>query len=202
MKVRMVALALSLGCAEELTLPVDPALPIDPVDEPDPDAPAGWWRPLGVDGDVTTVRIDATSHAEWRTIDLSAPSPVAVEDPATSLAWHLAVRRFNLAINGGVSGPGALEAAFVPGAAIDGPISLPSDGWRTDDLDASSDPPGVDHALGDWYHYDPSTHVLTPRRGVYAIRSADAVWAVQIASYYDEAGNSGFPTLGLRALVR
>lgn len=202
MGLRLLLLALALGCAEELTLPPEPVDAADPDDDPDPSEHPPWWRPLDDDGSVLTVRIDATVHDTWRPIDLTLPGPIAVDDLATSVAWHLAVRRFHLAINGGVSGPGGIEAAFVEGATIDGPISVPADGWRTDVDAPDTDPPTVEHALGDWYHYDPSTHVLTPRPGVFVLRSAEAAWAVRVDGYYDDAGNSGFPTLRLRALDR
>lgn len=200
--IRLMFPLLLLGCAEELTLP-DP----DPGDE-DTGAPgepgepdvAGWFDVLDDSDGILTVRLDATNAQIWRTVDLAAGAPVEVADPATSTAWHLGASRFNLAINGGVSGPRGLEAAFVPGASVEDDVAPPADGWLSDSLLPDSDPPKVEHALGDWYDYDPSTHVLTPKVGVYVLRGPDEAFVLQVVDYYDDAGNSGFPTLRWRAL--
>lgn len=199
--IRLLLPLLLLGCAEELTLP-------DPVDDPgdddtgepgEPDA-AAWFDVLDDADGILTVRIDATNGQIWRTVDLVAGAPVDVPEVATSTAWHLGASRFNLAINGGVSGPGGLQAAFVPGVSVEDAVEAPADGWLTDAWAPDSDPPTVEHALGDWYDYDPSTHVLTPKAGVYVIRGSEVAVVLQVVGYYDDAGNSGFPTLRWRAL--
>lgn len=197
---RLLMLFLLAGCAEELTLDPSPDDPSDPdLDPDDPDAGPGWLRIVDEDTAAITVRIDATAHATWRYLDLDARAAVDIDDPIQDLGWHLGAARFNLKLNGGISGPGEVEAAWVPLARFDDPIAAPVDGWRSDapgDGDASA----PSYALGDWYDYDVTTHLLTPKLGVYVIRSPEQAWVFEVLSYYDDAGNSGFLTVRWRDL--
>ena len=66
--------------------------------------------------------------------------------------------------------------------------SAPGDGWTTDTADSS--------VFEDWYIYDSVNHVLTARDQVYLIRNpAGEAWKVQVLDYYDDFGNTGFPSL-------
>ncbi|MHB1330253.1 MAG: HmuY family protein [Gemmatimonadales bacterium] len=63
---------------------------------PDPELPSG------------TVTIDASSNTSFVYVDLSTGQPVAVSNPSASSAWDLAVRRYEVRLNGGISGPKGL----------------------------------------------------------------------------------------------
>lgn len=195
---RMLLLALLVGCAEDLELTSDTDLADTDTDTDETDDTPSWLRVLHEDDGAIRVQIDATDVTTWRYLDLVERRPVQIDDAATSPAWHLGASRFNLALNGGTSGPGELEAVFVPGADFEDAIDEPTEGWRRDRLDDETDPPSPDYALGEWYDYDVNTHVLTPRDGVYVLRSPTHSFVLAVLDYYDDAGNSGFLTIAWR----
>ena len=78
-------------------------------------------------------------------------------------------------------------------AALEEVSNAPADGWISDD--------GQTYALGDWYDYDESTHVLTAHPRVYVLRNgAGDTWKLQFVDYYDDSGNSGHPAFRWAAL--
>jgi hypothetical protein len=64
--------------------------------------------------------------------------------------------------------------------------------WRTDEADADGD--GEDETLFiDWFDYDSSTHILSPKRRTTLLRTVEgAVVKFEVVDYYDDAGTSGF----------
>src|SRR5687767_8525952 len=96
-----IALFLVGGCADD----------IDPVGEADgsmtddgslePAAKVATER--NDDGSYTT-RIDATSEAEWTTVDLESGMAATLDGP-----WDLSAQRFHLKLNGGDSGDGGVQ---------------------------------------------------------------------------------------------
>lgn len=64
---------------------------------------------------VQQLRIDASDSESWAYLDLATGDLLMLEaeDAAESTAWHLAFRRFNVAINGGTSGPGAAAGGLI-----------------------------------------------------------------------------------------
>jgi len=71
----------------------------------------------GCEGDTTgpdpvlpsgTVTLDASSATAFVYLDLSSGQAVQVTSPSTSSAWDLAVRRYEVRLNGGVAGPKGL----------------------------------------------------------------------------------------------
>lgn len=50
-----------------------------------------------------------------------------------------------------------------------------------------------------WYDYDSTTHALSPKDLVYVVRHGDALTLLELLSYYDERGSSGF--FSLRAVT-
>jgi hypothetical protein len=70
---------------------------------PDPNEP-------GPTGEVV---IDASSTTAFTWVGLEEQSPVAVGDPSSSTAWDFGIRRYEVRLNGGFSGPGSVDAALV-----------------------------------------------------------------------------------------
>lgn len=146
------------------------------------------------DGTVT-LELDATSTDLWVYVDVDA-GEVTPESGSWSLAW----KRSAVMTNGGVSGDGGVLAAFVD-TALDDLTTAPDDGWTADAGDANDD--GVpEYALGAWYDYDATTHVLTPKPGTWVLRTAGGGWVgVEIVDYYDAVGTSAKPTIRLKSLA-
>jgi hypothetical protein len=128
--------------------------------------------------------VDATSETEAVGYDLDTAAVVDLSDPA----WDLSFLRYFVRLNGGVSGPGTVEAVPVPGVPFDEVVDVPAEGWATDAPDADAD--GVEElVLLDWYVYDDVAHTLTPADVVYVIRSGEGLaYKLSFLSYYDNAG--------------
>jgi len=130
------------------------------------------------------VLVDATSETEEVGFDLDAGAEVETTDPA----WDLSFLRFNVRLNGGVSGPGTVDAAVLTGVAYEDVVAPPDTGFATDAPDANDD--GIDELVfAGWYTYDIVDHTLTPADVVYVVHSTEgAAHKLAFLSYYDQAG--------------
>ncbi|MCB9766290.1 MAG: HmuY family protein [Alphaproteobacteria bacterium] len=175
----MTLLTLALACARPPTLQDDTGASADTQAR---------------EGEVTTTCADATDESAWVSYDLDGAA--FTEDDA----WDLGIQRYHVRLNGGVSGDAGVEAAWVEAASLDAVTEAPADGWRTDEADADAD--GVpEYAFGDWYDYDPATHLLSPKARVWVVRSGEgALWKLRITGYYDDAGSGGHPCFEWAAL--
>jgi hypothetical protein len=179
---RLSPLLLSLACAPSLGTLLDPeeGAATDPVvvETAEPALPSA----PGV-GESTTLVVDATDAEAWVYLSFDG-GIVPVVDPMADASWDLRFRRFDVAVNGGVSGAAGHEVAWQEG----GGATVPADGWRTDAPDADGD--GADElALAEWYDYDEQTHVLTPKDRTWFVRRADgATHALRFLDYYAAAG--------------
>jgi hypothetical protein len=125
-----------------------------------------------------TYTIDASAPEGWRFFDFSRGS--AVERPGP-MEWDLAFRRFNIIPNGGRGFAGHGGALDLGEADFDTLASVPAAGYVQSDAARDS----TNEALGDWYDYGFSSHLLTPKPRVFALRTADGRYAkLEILSYY------------------
>ena len=142
-------------------------------------------------GGTTTTSINATSYEEWVYMDFESGEIVEVSSPKTDDSWDISFQRFNAKLNGGASGDGGVLVAVVTGEDFDALTTAPSEGYVSDRADEDDD--GVpEYAMGGWYNYDSSTHVLTPADLFYVIRTVEGAYVkFQHEAYYDDAGTSG-----------
>lgn len=153
------------------------------------------------DGDAVRTTIDATDGTRWIWFDLETRAQIEVTDPLESDEWDLGFSRYNIAINGGASGKGGMDAFALPDTALADVTDVPSGAWVTDLPDSDDQGDDPDYALADWYDYDFMTHVLTPFPLVYVVRTVEGnAFALQIVGYYDEAGSSGWMQVRHKAL--
>lgn len=136
--------------------------------------------------------VDASDEEDWVYLDLDTGSETRVDDPG----WDLGFRRFEIIVNGGVSGPAGVEVATLDAVSFNSLAEAPSDAvWTTDETDGDDEDDDPDAVFVDWYAYDFMTHVLTPKDRLYLVRSGEAaVFELQLVDYYSTAGTSGFPT--------
>lgn len=128
--------------------------------------------------------VDATDPEEWRFFDFSRGS--VVEDPAPE-AWDLAFRRNEIVVNGGEM-PGRGGVIALEGAAFDSVRVVPAEGYLDTRVGRDTLGPGI----GKWYDYGFTSHLLTPRPVVYAVRTADGRYAkLEIVSYYCPGARAG-----------
>jgi hypothetical protein len=198
MSLRIVILLAMAGCAADLAPDTDGVGDTDEdsdVADTDDDPNQVPWLTLTTEGADTVAVVDATDAAAWRHLDLWGKAGVTPADPATDAAWHLAANRFNLKVNGGVSGSLGVDVVFLAGVAL-GDAAPPADGWGTDRADENGD--GKPELAIQWFDYNPQTHVLTPKVGTWILRAPAGWVALQVEDYYDDAGNSGFMRLRWR----
>ncbi|MBI4539691.1 MAG: HmuY family protein [Gemmatimonadetes bacterium] len=129
--------------------------------------------------------VDASSQDAWRYFDFSRAS--AVERPG-ALDWDLALRRHHIIVNGGpgFSGQGGvLDLGRVP---FDSVGVVPEAGYALNRAGRDTVNPVIER----WYDYGFTSHLLTPKPRVYAVRTADGRYAkLQIVSYYCPGASAG-----------
>jgi len=190
-------LASTSACVEDLAPPSDDTDPLTSTDDTDDTGQSDPDDPIvfeGPDGEGTVLAdVDATDAQAWVHLDLAEPTWTQQDGP-----WSLKFQRYTIALNGGVSGDGDVQAVFVPDLDFDQADQAPADGWSTDAPDADEDGE-PEYVFGEWYDYDPGTHVLTPKPGTWFVRDIDGdVWALEIVDYYSDAGDSGHPEIRFR----
>lgn len=148
--------------------------------------------------DATAGGLSASADNPYLYLDLVSGTRVDIDDVAalTSDAWDIALKRSSLRLNSGDSGTGNRELAVVQGTSLDAVTAAPASGYGIDDF-ASDDCelqtiPGGEplSAFGEWYDYDPATHVVTPKGEVYVVRRADGTSvAIRFDTYYGDSAN-------------
>lgn len=153
------------------------------------------------DGEIVHTTVDATDATAWIHLDLETRAQVDVAEPQASDAWDLGFSRFNITINGGVSGPGGMEAIVIEGALLEDVNAVPDGAWVTDAADGDDDNDDPDTVFAQWYDYDFTTHVLSARPVVYVVRTVEGGhFAIAVDDYYDDAGSSGWMQLRWKAV--
>ena len=183
----LVLLSLLAGCFESIKpTDTDAGLAITGGDGP-------FATTRATDGTYVTV-VDATSTSAWTYGDFETGAAVTDES-----SWDLRFQRFHISTNGGVSGDGGVEVALVSDLAFEDVVVPPVTGWTADLPDGDDTNADPDYAFeqGDgWYDYDANTHVLTPKRVVWVVRTnGGTTLKLRIERYYDEAGTAGWFTL-------
>ena len=143
-----------------------------------------------IDADFT---IDATDSTVWIYFDLVSGTIVEPETPEDSTEWDLKFQRYDIGVNGGVSGTAGVIVAIEEGVydSFDNLTVLPELTWNTDAEDTDDDGK-PEYAFQDWFDYDISTHVLTPKNIVYFIKTSDQTYRFRIVDYYGPNGASGY----------
>ncbi len=129
--------------------------------------------------------VDATSEEAWTYFDFSRAS--VVRDPAPS-DWDLAFQRFRVIANGGPGFDGEGGILDLGARAFDSVVEVPEAGYAGTEVRGDS----VNPAIERWYEYGWSTHLLEPKRHVYAVRTADGRFAkLEILGYYCPGSRGG-----------
>ena len=143
-----------------------------------------------VDADFT---IDATDSTVWIYFDLASRTIVEPDTPEDSTEWDLKFQRYDIGVNGGVSGTLGVTVAIEEGVydSFDDITVLPELSWNTDAEDADDDGK-PEYAFQGWFDYDISTHVLTPKNIVYFVKTTEHIYKFRIVDYYGPNGASGY----------
>ncbi len=124
--------------------------------------------------------------------DFSTGSVVESPDP---LGWDLAFRRFTILANGGPDFAGQGGILDLGITSLDSLTAVPTSGYAVN----TPGPEVKNAATTEWYDYSWTSHVLSPKPNVFAVRTADGRYAVfQILSYYCPAAQAGCTTIRYR----
>lgn len=167
------------------------ALVVGSIRRPEPPA----WAPTPADpveaGDALVgprvYTVDATDPDRWRFFDFSRGSLV---DRPGERDWDLAFRRNEIVVNGGdLPGEGGVRS--LGSHDLDSVRTLPSEGYAGSVAGRDTTSPGI----GKWYDYGFTSHLLTPKPRVYAVRTADGRYAkLEILGYYCPGARAGCVT--------
>lgn len=152
------------------------------------------------EGGVRRAEVNATAMDQWVYLRLDTGAEVTVSDaqaPA-SREWDVALKRYYIKTNGGVSGGCGSEVAIQTGTDFAALTKAPASGYISDQADSADDGTEPDYALNQgmgWYDYNVMTHALTPRAQVYVVKACTGGYVkLQMMGYYDGAGSSGYPS--------
>ena len=129
---------------------------------------------------------------EFAYFDFSTGSVAASPAP---LGWDLAFRRFMILANGGPDYAGQGGILDLGITSLDSLTSVPRIGYvgNTSGREVSN------AATAQWYEYSWTSHLLSPKSNVFAVRTADGRYAVfQILSYYCPSAQAGCTTIRYR----
>lgn len=124
--------------------------------------------------------------------DFSTGSVVESPDP---LGWDLAFQRFTILVNGGPNFAGQGGILDLGITSLDSLANVPSTGYAVN----TPGPTVSNRATAQWYEYSWTSHILSPKPKVFAVRTANSRYAVfQILSYYCAAAQAGCTTIRYR----
>ena len=129
--------------------------------------------------------VDASAEGEWKFFDFSKGSVVPSPGPGE---WDVAFRRFNVISNGGegfAGRAGALDLGEVDFGAV---AEVPQEGYQPTVAGRDT----INEVFQGWYDYGFTTHLLSPKPRVYAVRTADGRYAkLEFLSYYCPGAQPG-----------
>ena len=136
-----------------------------------------------------TVTINAYSEKNWAYFDFSRGAVVEIHDPS-SLEWDLAFRRGKVISNGGATNKfGKAGLIQMKETRFDAVSQVPTENYVAD---PSTKTETENPILLKWYKYNYLTHKLTPKKNVYAFRTADTKFAkIHFQSFYCENKETG-----------
>lgn len=204
---RLLLLALSATMLGACTSDNDPVVEQDtPVDD------AGNGEDVDTGSGIATLTLDASAGGfgaeegdaanKWAYLDLDSGQVLELTDAEASLStqWDVALKRVDVRINGGASGPGSVTAALADAQlsfydeegeadlevfsaatadselpALQRAIDASQLSFESDSDVAAIDGSGMDEAAS-WWLYDTTTHTVSPNDNAwYVVRGADVL---------------------------
>lgn len=146
------------------------------------------FAPVARKVEVIELDVDATENGAWSYLSLRDGASVTITDASSDLTWDLGFSRTQIRTNGGTSGSGNGAAVETSAADLAALGMAPTDGFEPDTMLSAGAPGSPEYsgnpALATWYDYDESTHAVSPRPVVFAVRTADGhAAAIRILSY-------------------
>ena len=152
---------------------------------PTPPAPRDVGRALV---GPTVYTVDATRPDAWQYFAFHRGSVIDQPGPRD---WDLAFRRYEIIANGGRAFTGDGGIADLGKVIFSEVKTVPADGYQA--TEGGPDPRNP--AIARWYSYGYFSHLLSPKRHVWAVRTADGRYAkLEFISYYCPGSQPGCVT--------
>ena len=187
--------------AQDPTESSDTSDPSDATDATDPSETTGIEESLVTqveqDDGSTIAVFDARASDKWVYLDFDAGGEVQLTEAEQFERWDIAFRRYKGKVNGGHHGEGQVIVSLLADTELADVSEAPLTPWTTDLPDSEEDEDEFpEYALGDWFNYDPISHILTPKTQVYVLRTTEGDFVkLAYVGYYDGGGQSGFPSI-------
>lgn len=152
-----------------------------------------------LEGGGKRLLIDATNKMSQVYVDLDEGREMKPDEAFSTNGWDLALKRFDVYVNSGASGPtGNVELTVLKDVDYGSLTQAPASGFTTDTGDRI-----FNTAEGGWYRYDLGLHRLVTRTElVYVLHtSAGAYVKLRMLDYYDEHGTPASISLEYAPLV-
>jgi hypothetical protein len=183
----------------------EPQLDQDFDPDPDPNNATNNGANNGPEPDPLpegAISVDASRAGRWIGLDLATGASRELQTPEEDATWDLAFSRTEVRTNSGTSGPGLGGAKFIAGGDFDATAAANTMGYAEDTLITMESAHGArevsgNPALAQWYDYNPMTHAVTPRGGLFIVRTA----AGEIAALKIHRYVSGIFTISVKPLA-
>ena len=158
-----------------------------------------------------TVTVDASDYTKWVYFSFERGATVAVTNPANDLSWDIALHRYDLQTNGGVSGNGQGGALATTGTKLNEVTTVPN-GTFVEDVEAEimiAMPPAYaagskNEVLAAWLTMDTSVMPPPPptySKLVYIVRTASGKHVkVLFTDYTNAEGTPGHVTFSYEVM--
>lgn len=143
--------------------------------------------------------IDATAYTDWVYFSFEEGNVVSVSDPENDLNWDIALHRYDVKTNGGVSGKGKGGAIITKYTSLEGMQKIPVAGYVEDtkaEINTSGMPPvyteaSINIELSKWMNLD--TNIMPPlydmQEVVFVVRTANGKYAKVLFTDYSNSDN-------------
>ena len=145
--------------------------------------------------------VNATDYENWVYIDLESQEIFDIASPETDSSWDIGIKRYHFKLNSSIHGAEAVGAILVEDTEYEELLEAPVGEYQVDLPDADEDTI-PEYVLAEWYDYDLSTHILTPKESFYIIQNRNNIYfKFRILDYYDSAGTPGMLSIEWEAVL-
>ena len=136
----------------------------------------------------TYFKVNATDYENWVYLALEERDIFSLSNPESDNSWDIGMQRYQFKLNSSIHGSNSVSALLIEDIDYEELLEAPSGEYLVDLPDNNEDTI-PEYALAEWYDYDISTHILTPKESFYIIHNRNNLYfKFRILDYYDATG--------------